>query len=73
VSRLLFVLVLLGLCFDGWGCGGSPPDEPEPFGWCCGGACGLDAYDADTFEVCTCAGLVHPVPGTRGECQERYQ
>lgn len=70
---LVALLVVLLLCVDGWGCASAAPDEPEPFGWCCAGACGLDAYDASTYDVCECPGLVHPVPGTIGECQERYQ
>lgn len=70
-----FLLVLGALCVDSVGCAGAVAttreSDPEPFGWCCYGICGLDPWQADTFEQCECSGLVHPVPDTRGECMER--
>jgi hypothetical protein len=65
VSTKRLVLGLL-LCL---GCAGSA-DQPEPFGWCCDGLCGLGADDAMLFETCSCDGVVRPVPETRGECIE---
>jgi hypothetical protein len=61
---------LLGLGFvallsvDGWGCGGDagdlfpPPGDPGSDGWVC---------SAD-LSLCTCDGVVRPVPDTRGLC-----
>jgi len=49
------------------GCAGAS-DDPEPFGWCCSGICGLGPEEADTFDQCTCDGIVRPVPGTPGAC-----
>lgn len=35
--------------------------EPQPFGWCCSGICGLDATDAaDAGGECTCDGVIRP-------------
>jgi hypothetical protein len=50
-------------------CGGS--SEPEPFGWCCDGYCGLTANESAYFERCECDGVVErPEGDKRGECVE---
>jgi|SRR5262245_12779753 len=51
----------------------SPGPEPScgeqvAAGWCCDAICGLTAAEADTFEECTCAGMVEPDALGRGEC-----
>jgi hypothetical protein len=79
VKALAFLLVLLILCVDGWGCAGhagdaysaEPPSEPEEFGWCCDGLCGLSGEQADLFEQCFCVGAERPrAEGGYGECVE---
>jgi hypothetical protein len=62
LSVRLLALLLLALA-----CGGAT-EEPEAFGWCCEGLCGLAPEDAAAFDQCTCDGIVRPVPGTRGAC-----
>lgn len=68
---LVIGLLLLLLCVNGWGCGGATErTDPQLFGWCCDGICGLTADEASLFETCECSGIVHPVPDTRGACLE---
>jgi hypothetical protein len=54
----------------------SSTDYPEaqPFGWCCGGECGITgaelAADPADYPECTCTGVMD---GTTGDCKERVQ
>jgi hypothetical protein len=59
------IVLALALSF---GCAGAASEEPEAFGWCCEGLCGLAPEDAAAFDSCTCDGLVRPLPGTPGAC-----
>lgn len=61
-----FIALILGCAVA---CGGSGEGEPDLFGWCCDGICGLDPQEANLFERCECPnGFIRPLEGTHGEC-----
>lgn len=79
VRWLVGVAIVVGLGFDGWGCGGfveeyddGSNDSAPVVGWCCDGLCGLSAEDATSLQTtCRCAGVVAYREGTIGDCIER--